>query len=162
MQYLYRILLRVSYFLISVTKLWDMIICLHMCNGRTHHALGLESKSRFKTANTCDYCLPITVKWESKSNISDEINKQILREWRHMSHRKSSLSSIHIWLNDVRHVAFTHVSNCITLRTDLVRMVVIFEAAYGMSWKSSRSSWIRKGKEVELYLPTTSDMIYLP
>jgi len=65
------ILLCVSIFLISGTKLWDMIICLCMCKGRTHHTKGLESISHCKTANTCDYCLPITLKWESKCYISD-------------------------------------------------------------------------------------------
>jgi len=39
-------------------------------------------------------------------------------------------------------------------------MVGIFEIAYGMSWKARRRSWIRKGEEVELYLPKTSEMIY--
>jgi len=37
------ILLRVSFFLISVTKLWDLIIRLCMCKGRTHHVNVLES-----------------------------------------------------------------------------------------------------------------------
>jgi hypothetical protein len=41
-------------------------------------------------------------------------------------------------------------------------MVVIFEIACGMSWKSRRRSWIRNGEEVKLYLPKTSEMIYMP
>jgi len=41
-------------------------------------------------------------------------------------------------------------------------MVEIFEIAYSRSWKSRRRSWIRKGEEVELYLPKTSEMIYMP
>jgi hypothetical protein len=34
-----------------------------------------------------------------------------------------------------------------------------FENAYGMSWKSRRMSWLRNGKEVELYLQKTGEMI---
>jgi len=41
-------------------------------------------------------------------------------------------------------------------------MVEIIESAYGTSWKLRRRSWIRKGEEVELYLPKTSEMIYMP
>jgi hypothetical protein len=65
-------------------------------------------------------------------------------------------------LDDNRHAVFIHVSNCITLRTDLMLMVQIFEIAYGTSWKSRRRSWIRNGEKVELYLPKTSQMIYMP
>jgi len=64
---------RVSCFLISVTKLWDMIIRLCMCKGRTHHVKVLESKSHFKTAKTYGFFLQVTVKSQSKSNISDEM-----------------------------------------------------------------------------------------
>ena len=83
------IFLRVSFFLISVTKLWDMIICLCMCKGRTHHTKGPETKTHCEMANTCNYCLPITVKSESKCYISDEIDTQNLSEWCHTSYRKS-------------------------------------------------------------------------
>jgi len=65
-------------------------------------------------------------------------------------------------LNDNRHAAFIHVSKCITLRTDLVHMIEIFEIGCGMSWKSRRRSWIRNGEEVELYLPKTSEMNHMP
>jgi hypothetical protein len=41
-----------------------------------------------------------------------------------------------------------HVSNCITLRTDLVHVVEIFENACGTSWILRRRSWIRNGEEV--------------
>jgi len=41
-------------------------------------------------------------------------------------------------------------------------MVEIFEIACGTSWKLRRRSWIRNGEEVELYLPKTSEMIYMP
>jgi len=55
-----------------------------------------------------------------------------------------------------------HVSNCITLRTDLMHMVEIFQIACGTSWRSRRRSCIRNGEEVELSLPKTSEMIYMP
>ena len=138
------IVLHVRFFLISVTKLWDMVMYLCMCKGRMHHTKGLGTKSRCKMANTCNYCLPITVKWESKSYINDKMEKQIFSEWCHKCHRISSQCSIRIWLHDDHHAAFTHVSNCIPLRTDLVRMAEIFEIAYGTSWISRRRSWMQK------------------
>jgi len=64
--------------------------------------------------------------------------------------------------NDDRHAAFVHASSWITLRTDLVHMVEMFEIGYGPSWKSRRRSCIRKGDEVELDLPNISEMIYMP
>jgi len=79
-----------------------------------------------------------------------------------MCHRKSGQCSIRISLNDDRHATFIPVSNCITLRTDLVHMVEIFEMEGGTSWKSRRRSWIRKSEEVELYLPKTSEWFYMP
>jgi len=68
------ILLRVSFFLISVTKLWDLIIRLCMCKGRTRHMNILESESRCKTAKTFSFILQVTVKLQSKSNIRDEMS----------------------------------------------------------------------------------------
>jgi len=44
--------LRVSFFMISATKLREMMICLCMCKGRTHHVKVQEFKSHFKTAKT--------------------------------------------------------------------------------------------------------------
>jgi len=41
-------------------------------------------------------------------------------------------------------------------------MVEIFEIAYWVSWKSRGRSWIRKGEEVELYLPKIGEIIYMP
>jgi hypothetical protein len=41
-------------------------------------------------------------------------------------------------------------------------MVEKVDSACGMSWKLRRWSWIRNGQEVELYLPKTSEMIYMP
>jgi len=66
-----------------------------------------------------------------------------------------------MWPNNHHHAAFIYVSNIITLCTDLVHMVEIFEIAYGVSWKSRRRSWIRKGEEIELYLPKMSETIYM-
>ena len=47
-------------------------------------------------------------------------------------------------MNDNRHAAFIHASNCITLHSDLVHMVEILKIAYGTSWKSRSRSCIRK------------------
>jgi hypothetical protein len=47
-------------FLISVTTLFDMIIRLCMCKGRTHHVKVLESKSHCKMANTSGFFLQVT------------------------------------------------------------------------------------------------------
>jgi hypothetical protein len=41
-------------------------------------------------------------------------------------------------------------------------MVEIFDIAFGTSWKSRRRRWIRNGEEVELYLPKTIEMFYMP
>jgi len=77
-----------SFILISVTILWDMIIRLCMYNGRMHHVKVLESKSHGKMAKTFNFYLQVTVKRQSKSYISDEIYKQNLSEWCHTCHRK--------------------------------------------------------------------------
>jgi hypothetical protein len=45
----------VSFFLISVSKLWDMIIILCMCKGRTHHVNVLESTSHCMMAKTFSF-----------------------------------------------------------------------------------------------------------
>jgi len=58
------ILLRVSFFLISVTKLWDMIFHLRMCNGHTGHTIVLDSKLSWLRIKQLDIILPVTVKWE--------------------------------------------------------------------------------------------------
>jgi len=134
------ILLRVSLYLISVTKLWDMIICLCKCKGQTHHPKVLESKSGCKMSKTFDFCWQVTVKSESNSLISDEILKQNFSKWCRMRHWRSNLCPIRIHLNDDCYAAFIHSSNCITFCTDLVHSVEIIDIAYGMSWKSRRRS----------------------
>jgi len=156
------VLLCVSYFLTSVTKLWDMIICLCMCNGPSNHVNDLESKLHCKTAETFSSLLHLTVTQQSKSNISYKICKQNLSEWCHMCHRKSSQCAWRIDLNKNRHAEFNHLSNCITCHRDLVHMVAIFEIACCTLWKLRRRSWIRNGEEVELYLLKTGEMIYMP
>ena len=145
------ILLHVIFFLISVTKLWDMIIRLCMCKGWTHHVNILESKSHCKRAKMFCCILQVTVKWPSKSNISDEMCWQNLSEWSHTCHGKIGQCVWRIVLNDNHHATFIHVSNCITLRTDLVHMVEIFEIACGTWRKLRRRSRIRNGEVVELY-----------
>ena len=144
------ILLSVSYFLISVTNLWDMIIRLGMCKGRMHHGNDQPSNSHCKRAQTLSFLLDVTVKRQSKSNISDEICLQYLSEWCYLCHTLSGQCARRIDLNDNRHAEFTHVSYCTTRCTDLVHMVEIFEIACGMSWKLRRRSCIKNGEKVEL------------
>jgi len=43
-----------------------------------------------------------------------------------------------------------------------VHKVEIFEIEYGSSWKSIRRRYMRKGEEVEMHLPKTRGMIYMP
>jgi len=54
-------------------------------------------------------------------------------------------------LNDDCHAAFIHISNCITLRTDLGHIAEIIKIVYGTSWKLRRRSRMRKGEKVRLY-----------
>jgi hypothetical protein len=68
-----QILLPVNFFLISGTKLWDMIMCLCMCKSRTHLVNVLEFISHCNTDKTYCFILQVTVKWQSESNISDEL-----------------------------------------------------------------------------------------
>jgi len=144
------ILLPAIFFLISVTKLWESIIPLCMCKGRTHHVTVLQFKSGGKTANTFNCYLQVTVMWQSKRYICDKIYSQNLSQWCHKCHRKSGQCSWRICLKHKRHSAFIHPSNWVTLRKDLVHMVAIIEIAYGMSLKSRRRRCLSKGEEVEL------------
>jgi len=79
-----------------------------------------------------------------------------------MSHWKSSQYTLPICLSDNRDAVFIHVSNCISSCTDLVHIVHKFEIAYGTSWKLRMRSWMKKGEEVKLCLPKTSEMMYMP
>jgi hypothetical protein len=55
-------------------------------------------------------------------------------------------------INDSRNAALVHAANCITVRSDLLHMVEILKIAYGTSWKSRKTSWKKKGQEVQLYM----------
>jgi len=155
------ILLCFIIFLILVTKLWDIIIRLCMCKGRTHYVRVLESKSCGKPAKIFDFYLQITVKWQSISYISDQIHKQIVTEWCHTYHWKSGQFSWQICLNNDHDAAFIHWSNSTTLGTHIVYIIEIVEIAYGTSWRLRRRRMIRKDVEVELYSLKTSEMIYM-
>ena len=63
-------------------------------------------------------------------------------------------------MNDDRHAAYDHASNCITLCTDLVHMVEMLKIAYGRSCKSWRMSWMKKGEGVGLNILKTSVWIH--
>jgi len=66
------ILLHVSYYLIAVNKLWDMIIRLCMCKGLIVHANVLEFKSYRLTTNEHDIVLLVNVKSDNLNRIRDE------------------------------------------------------------------------------------------
>ena len=59
------ILLRVSFHLISVTTLCDIIIHQCMCKGWIGHANVLGFNSHWVTTNECDVVLPVTVKLDN-------------------------------------------------------------------------------------------------
>lgn len=54
----------VSCFFISVTKLWDMIMCMCMCKGHMGYAKVLGSKSSGWATNVLHIILPVSVNWE--------------------------------------------------------------------------------------------------
>jgi len=64
-------------------------------------------------------------------------------------------------MNDDCRAAYDYAAHYITLCTDPVHMVEILKIAYGMSWKSRRMSWMRKGEEVGLNISKTSVRIYM-
>jgi len=64
-------LLHVSFCLISVTKLWDMIVQLWICKHHLHHAKVLDFKSDCKMTNELNIVWSITVEWESQQYVSD-------------------------------------------------------------------------------------------
>jgi len=59
------ILLCVSVYLVSVTTLCDMIICLCRCKGRMGHGNALDSKLDSLVTNLPDIVLPVTIKSEN-------------------------------------------------------------------------------------------------
>jgi len=58
------ILLFVNIFLISVIRLWDMIISLCMCKGHTGHTKVLDSKLSWLMIDQPHIVLPLTDKWD--------------------------------------------------------------------------------------------------
>ena len=42
-----------------------------------------------------------------------------------------------------------------------MRMVDMIEIAHGASWNTRRTSWMKKGEEVDLYLSKISEMIFM-
>ena len=67
------ILLHVSFYLIFVTKLWDMTFRRCMCKGRKGHANILDSKSSWYMTKEPEIDLPITIKWKRRISISDDM-----------------------------------------------------------------------------------------
>jgi len=145
------ILLQVNIFWISVTKLWDMIICLCMCNGHTGHTQVLHSKLSWLTINQPDIVLPLTDKWEHAIQIGEKIYYLDLSQWWRTSPRRIGQCTTRICMNAHHHVAFIHTSNYVTLRSDLAHIVNILKHAYARSWKSRRRNCIGQSEEVGLY-----------
>jgi len=50
-------------------------------------------------------------------------------------------------MNASHHAALVHAANCISMRSDLLHMVENLKIAYGMSWKSSQTSWKKIGQD---------------
>jgi len=55
-------------------------------------------------------------------------------------------------MNGSRHAASMYAAHCITLPSELLHMVEILKIPFGMSWKSRKTSWKKKGQEVGLYM----------
>jgi len=155
------ILLCVSFYMISVTKLWHMIVCLCMGKGQIGHANVLDIKSCWLTTNECDIVLPVTIKWDNYNSITDETHWQNISHWCHTSHRCSGHSAIRSWMNNNCDAGYNHGSYCIPRCTDLVHIVEKLKIAYGRSWKSQRMSWMRKGEEVRLNISKTRVCIFM-
>jgi len=145
------ILLCVSFVLISVTKLCDMIIHLCICKGRTHHSNVGNSKSLLNMTNEPVIVFPVTVLCQSKNLICDEIYQQVFSKWCHTSHRRSGQCAIWTCTHDNGHAAFIHAFECTMLRLALVPIVQILKIAYGRSWKSRQKSRIRNCGKVRGY-----------
>jgi len=119
------IFLCASFYLISVTKLWDMIIRLCMCNSRVVHGNVLQFKSYWLTTNECDMVLLVTFKSDNLNRIRDETHQLNLSQWRHTSHWWGCQCTTRTRMNDNCHAAYDKAANCITLCTDPVHMVEI-------------------------------------
>jgi len=88
------VLLRVCIFLISVTKLWDMIVYQCMCKDRRGHAKVLDSKSHWLMASKLEIDLHVAVTLESKTYNRVEIESQPLSQWCRTSHRTSGRCTV--------------------------------------------------------------------
>jgi len=55
-------------------------------------------------------------------------------------------------MNRDRHAAFSHASNCITICSELVHMAEVLNIVYDRSSKSKRSSPMKNGEEVGLFI----------
>jgi len=152
-------LLCVSFWLISVPKLWRMIIHRCMCKGHRGHQIVLDSKPSWLTMNQLDIVLPAMFKQERKNPIRDQIYEQNFSQWCDTRHRWGGRCLMRICTIDHCHAAFIHTFNSITLRSDLVHMVKNLKIAYGRSWKWRRRCWIRNGEEVGVYWSTSSGWI---
>jgi hypothetical protein len=128
----------VSFFLISRTRLWEMILHLCMCQGRTHHVKGLEYQSGCKTTSPCDIWLSITDEWKSKGSSIDTIAKQNLSEEWHTSNWNNDQYSVLICQTDDTKAVFIHICNCITLCMHVMHTIEMLEMARATSWKSRR------------------------
>ena len=61
------IVLRVSIYMISVTKSWDMLIRLSMCKGRIGHAGVLDFTCRWLTTNERDIIMTVTIQCDNEN-----------------------------------------------------------------------------------------------
>ena len=64
--------LRVGWYLMSVTELWDMKICLCMCKRLNGNTNVLDFKSHWLMNNECDIIMHITVKRDNSHYIRYE------------------------------------------------------------------------------------------
>jgi len=64
-------------------------------------------------------------------------------------------------MNDDRHAAFIHTSNCIILFSDMVHQGDSLKFGNGRSWTLRNRSWMRKSEEVGLHITITGGWIYM-
>jgi len=71
------IVLYVCFYLISVSKLWDMIIHLCMFKGRMGHANIPDSKSHWLITNELDIVLPVTMKSDTITKFGKKLTTKM-------------------------------------------------------------------------------------
>jgi len=150
------ILLCVSHVLISVTKLWDMILSLCMCKGQTGFATVLDSNTHYWITNNHDMILDGTGTWDRKDIISDKIFQQNVYWWCQVSHGITSECAMETTHNDDRHAAFMNALIRIAVRLWLVNGVETLEYGNGTSCKLRRKMGMRHGEKVRQYISKTS------